>query len=716
MGHGSTGPTRIRALNTEEDAMSATEYTTRDGVAIVTLQNPPVNGLGHPLRLGIVEALDRANNDDAVRAIVVLGHGKGFSGGADITEFNTPRALAEPNLGTVVEAVENNPKPVIAAVAGIALGGGLELALSCHYRVALPDASCGLPEVKLGLLPGAGGTQRLPRAVGLELAVNMVVSGTPAPAQRLPGLFDEIVTGDLVDGAIAFARRVANERPLPRLRDKKVEHPNPEGFLYVAGQMVEAATIGYPAPKACLEAVGASALKPFDEGIRIERDAFTRLMQSSESKALRHVFFAERAASQIPDVPKGTATRPLERAAVLGAGTMGSGITMCLLSAGIPTTLFERSQEPLDRGVGKIREYFEGRAKKGKMSPEAAQQTIALLTPTLQLEQVADADIVIEAVFEDMDVKKEIFGQLDKITKKGAILASNTSTLDLDAIAEVTQRPEDVVGTHFFSPAQVMKLLEVVRGAKTSKEVLATVMGLGKRIKKTSVVSGVCDGFIGNRMVAPYARQCLLMVEEGAMPDQVDRALEKWGLAMGPFRMSDLAGNDIGWAVRKRHYEENPNLRKMLLADRLCEAGRFGQKTGAGWYKYAGRKALPDPEVAALVLQTSQDLGIERRTISSDEIVQRAILALVNEGARILEEKIALRASDIDMVYITGYGFPPFRGGPMHYAESIGLFNVVRAMKRLQVTDKVDSQFWKPAELLEQLAGSGKSFREWSAA
>ena len=696
--------------------MSVTDYSTRDGVAIVTLKNPPVNGLSHGLRTGIVESLDRANADASVKAVVLVGEGKGFSGGADITEFNTPRALAEPNLGTVVTAVQNNPKPVIAAVAGIALGGGLELALSCHYRVGAPTASVGLPEVKLGLLPGAGGTQRFPRAVGLEAAANMIVSGTPAPAKMMKGLFDELVDGDLLDGAVAFAQRVADTRPLPRLRDKKVEHPNAEGFLHVAGQMVEAATAGYPAPKACLEAVAASVLKPFDVGIQQEREAFIQLIQSPESKALRHIFFAERAVSHIPDVPKDTPTRNIERAAVLGAGTMGSGITMTLLAAGIPTVLFERAQEPLDRGVQKIREYFEGRVKKGKMKPDVAQAAIDNLTPTLNMEDAGPADIVIEAVFEEMGVKRDVFGQLDKIMKPGAILASNTSTLDLDAIAAVTSRPQDVIGTHFFSPAQVMRLLEVVRGEKTSKEVLATVMALGKRIKKTSVVSGVCDGFIGNRMIAPYSRQATLLLEEGATPQQVDKALEKWGMAMGPFRMGDLAGNDIGWAIRKRQYEEDPSARKMLIADRLCEAGRFGQKTGKGWYTYAGRKALPDPEVEALIVQGSKDLGVERRKISSQEIVERTVLALVNEGARILEEKIALRASDIDMVYITGYGFPPFRGGPMHYADALGAYNVVRAMERLQQTDKVDSEFWKPAEVLKQLASSGKSFRDWSAA
>ena len=695
--------------------MSATDYTTRDGVAIVTLQNPPVNGLSHALRTGIVKSIDRANADDSVRAIVLVGHGKGFSGGADITEFNTPKTLAEPNLGTVVDTVENNPKPVVAAIAGIALGGGLELAMACHYRVAVPDAAIGLPEVKLGLLPGAGGTQRFPRAVGLETAVNMIVSGESAPAKMLKGLFDEIVEGDLIDGAVAFANRIAAARPLPKLRDKKVKHPNPEGFLHVAGQMVGAATAGYPAPKACLDVVGMSATKKFDDGIKAERDAFVTLIQSSESKALRHIFFSERAVSQIPDVPKSTPTRPIESAAVLGAGTMGSGIAICFLAAGIPTTLFEKAQEPLERGVGKVRAYFERRVKKGRMSPEQAEAAIARLTPTLSLEAVRDADIVVEAVFEEMGVKKEIFGQLDKLMKSGAILASNTSTLDLDEIASATQRPGDVIGTHFFSPAEVMRLLEVVRGKATNKDVLATVMGLGKRLKKTSVVSGVCDGFIGNRMVAQYARQAMLMLEEGALPAQVDKTLEKWGMAMGPFRMSDLSGNDIGWAIRKRQYEENASTRKMLIADRLCEAGRFGQKTGAGWYKYAGRKALPDSQVDALIIQGSKDLGIERRKISSDEIVQRTVLALVNEGARILEEKIALRASDIDMVYITGYGFPPFRGGPMHYAESLGLYNVVRAMERLQVTDKVDSDFWKPAALLKQLAADGKTFRDWSA-
>ncbi|MEL6185435.1 MAG: 3-hydroxyacyl-CoA dehydrogenase NAD-binding domain-containing protein, partial [Myxococcota bacterium] len=578
-----------------------------------------------------------------------------------------------------------------------------------------PKASIGLPEVKLGLLPGAGGTQRFPRAVGLETAANMIVSGEPAPAKMLKGLFAELIEGDLVEGAVAFAGKIADARPLPKLRDQKVEHPSPEGFLHVAEQMVGAATKGYPAPSVCLEVVAKSVSGSFDAGLKAEREAFLKLIQTPESAALRHLFFSERLVSQIPDVPKDTPQRPLESAAVLGAGTMGSGIAMCLLAAGIPTVIYERAQDALDRGVGKIREYFEGRVKKGRMSPEKAEAAVKALTPTLELKDVKDADIVIEAVFEDMEVKKAIFTELDGLMKPGAILASNTSTLDLDAIAAVTKRPGDVIGTHFFSPAQVMRLLEVVRGKETSKDVLATVMALGKRIRKTSVVSGVCDGFIGNRMVGAYVRQALLLVEEGAMPAQVDKALEKWGMAMGPFRMSDLSGNDIGWAIRKRQYAADSSLRKALIADRLCEAGRFGQKTGKGWYTYAGRKALPDPEVDAIIVQGSKDLGIERRKVSSEEIIQRTILALVNEGARILEEKIALRASDIDMVYITGYGFPPFRGGPMHYAESMGLYNVVRAMEGLTQTDKVDSAFWTPAAVLKELAASGKTFRDWSA-
>ena len=694
--------------------MSGTSYTTRGGVAVITLDNPPVNGLGHALRTELVAAIDRANADPAVRALVLVGAGKVFSGGADIKEFNTPKALAEPTLHTVIRAAEESPKPVVVALNGLAMGGGLELALGCHYRVAAPGAPVALPEVKLGILPGAGGTQRLPRAVGLETALEMIVTGAQVPVERLRGtaLVDEIVEGDLVAGAVAFAERIADRHPLPRLRDRKVEHPDPEAFLQFARKSVAAASRGLAAPGKCVDAVEAAVTLPFEEGKAFERSLFLELVQSAESKALRHAFFAERAASKIPDVPDDTPTRPIRTAAVVGAGTMGGGIAMNFASAGIPVALLEVKPEALEKGVATIRKNYEASAKKGKLTAAQVQEAMALIRPTLHYADLAQADIVIEAVFEDMAVKEQVFRRLDEVMKPGAILATNTSTLDVDRIASFTRRPGDVIGTHFFSPANVMKLLEIVRGAKTSKDVLATAMALSKRLRKTGVVSGVCDGFIGNRMLEQYLRQCLFLVEEGALPQEVDAALEAFGLAMGPFRMSDLAGNDVGWYIRKRRYVEKPHVRYSKIADRICEKGRFGQKTGAGWYRYepGRREAIPDPVVEELVVAYRRELGLAPRKISREEIVERAVFALVNEGAKIVEEGIALRASDVDMVYLTGYGFPVRRGGPMHYADSVGLYNVVRAMRRFAANPHGDPAFWTPAPLLARLAAEGKSF------
>jgi len=685
--------------------MGGAEYQARGAVAVITLDNPPVNGLGHALRRGLVDGLDRAAADPAVQAVVLVGAGKGFSGGADIKEFGTPKMTAEPSLHTVIRVVEASPKPVVAALHGVAMGGGLELALACHYRVAARGAQVALPEVKLGLLPGAGGTQRLPRAVGLETALNMIVSGTTVPAVQLEGtrLFDAIVDGDLVEKAAAFAETVAARRPLPRLRDLPVRHPNAEGFLAVARGAVASVSKGYPAPLKCVEALAAAASQPFEEGLRTERDLFLALLGTTESSALRHAFFAERAAAKIADVPEDTPARPIRSAAVIGAGTMGGGIAMNFANAGIPVTVLEADRERLDKGIATIRKSYEGSAKKGKLTAAQVEERMGLLRPTLSYADVAAADVVVEAVFEDMAVKQAVFKTLDETMKPGAILASNTSTLDLDALARTTRRPADVIGTHFFSPAHVMKLLEVVRGRETAKDVLATVMGLARTIKKTAVVSGVCDGFIGNRMLEQYLRQSLLLLDEGALPAQVDRALEAFGMAMGPFRMSDLAGNDIGWLIRKRRYAEHPESERSVIADRLCEQGRFGQKTGAGWYRYeAGRRdALPDPAVDEMIQAYRREKGITPRRIPDDEIVDRCVFALVNEGAKILDEGIAQRASDVDLVYLAGYGFPPFRGGPMFYADTVGLFNVVRRMKEFA---------WVPAPLLARLADEGKTF------
>jgi 3-hydroxyacyl-CoA dehydrogenase len=694
--------------------MSGNPYQAHGEVAVLTLDNPPVNGLGQALRTALVEGIDRANADPAIKAIVLIGAGDLFSGGADIKEFNTPKATAEPTLHTLIRVAESSAKPVIAAIRGTCMGGGLELSLGCHYRVAAPDAQVALPEVKIGLLPGAGGTQRLPRAIGVENALNMIVSGLSVPAAQWKGtaLFDEIVAGDLLQGALAFARRIADRRPLPRLRDRKAEHPNEEAFFQFARNSVAAMVKNYPAPLKCIDAVEASVTKPFDEGMKAERELFMQLIVSPESRALRHAFFGERAASKIPDVPGDTPTRKIESVAVIGAGTMGGGIAMNFLNAGVPVTLLETKQEALDRGVATIRKNYESTVKRGKLTPEKLEQRMAILKPTLSYDDIKAADLVIEAVFEEMGVKESVFRKLDEVAKPGAILASNTSTLDVNKIAGFTKRPQDVVGMHFFSPANVMKLLEVVRGAKTAKDVLATVMQAAKKIRKTAVVSGVCDGFIGNRMVEQYLRQALFLLEEGASPRQVDAALEKFGFAMGPFRMSDLAGNDIGWAIRKRRYQEKPNVIYSRIADRLCELGRFGQKTGSGWYRYeAGRRdALPDPAVDEMIAAYRKEKGITPRKVGDDEMVERCVLALVNEGARILEEGIASRASDIDMVYLTGYGFPLHRGGPMLYADMAGLYNVARTMERFAANPHGDPAFWKPAPLLAKLAAEGKTF------
>jgi 3-hydroxyacyl-CoA dehydrogenase len=689
------------------------------GVAVITLDNPPLNGLNHELRAGLVAGIDQASADAGVKAVIIIGAGRAFSSGADIREFNTPKSTAEPTLRSVIRVVEANAKPVIAAIGGICMGGGLELALGCHFRVASPGAKIALPEVKLGLVPGAGGTQRLPRAIGVEAALNMIVSGATVSSEQFKGtgLIDEIVDGslenELLQGALAFARKVvAEKRALTRLRDVKIDFPNADAFFQFARNSVGPLAKNFPAPLKCIDAVAAAVTKPFDEGLKFERELFMQLVETPESRALRHAFFAERAAAKIPDVPENTPARKIASVAVIGAGTMGGGIAMNFLSAGFPVTILEMKQEALDKGVATLRKNYEGSVKRGKLTPEKLQQNIALLKPTLSYDDIKGADLVIEAVFEDMAVKQAVFDKLDAAMKPGAILATNTSTLDVNKIAGFTRRAQDVVGMHFFSPANVMKLLEVVRGEKTAKDVLVAVMQVAKKINKIAVVSGVCDGFIGNRMIEQYLRQAMFLLDEGASPRQVDGALERFGMAMGPFRMSDLAGNDVGWYIRKRRYVEKPNVIYSKIADRLCELGRFGQKTGLGWYRYeAGKRdAIPDPAVDELIGRYRKEIGIAARKIADDEIVERCILALVNEGARILEEGIAQRASDIDMVYLTGYGFPLYRGGPMLYADMLGLYNVVRSMARLAANAHADPAFWQPAPLLATLAAEGKTF------
>ena len=696
------------------------EYKVQGDVAVITLNNPPVNGLGYDTRVGITNGLEKANADPAVKAIVLTGADKAFSGGADIREFGTAKATQEPNLLSVIRAVETSAKPVVAAIHTVCMGGGLELALGAHYRIAAPGAKIALPEVKLGLIPGAGGTVRLPRVLGVETALNMIVSGEPVNSEMLAGLpgqklFDKMASSPekLLDEAVAFAKDVAAKGgELPLVRNLPAKHPNGDAYFQFARNMVKGMAKNFPAPVKCVDAVENATKMKFDDALAKEREIFVNLMLTPESAALRHIFAAERAASKIPDVGDDVKPRDVKSVAVIGAGTMGGGIAMNFLNAGIPVKMLEMKQEALDKGLATIRKNYEAQVKKGKLKQDKYDQRMALLSTTLDYADLKDADLIIEAVFEELGVKEQVFKKLDEVAKQGAILASNTSTLDVDKIAAFTKRPQDVVGMHFFSPANVMKLLEVVRGAKTAKDVLATVMAIAKKIKKTAVVSGVCDGFIGNRMIEQYSRQAGFLIEEGATPQQVDKAIEKFGFAMGPFRMGDLAGNDIGWAIRKRRYVEKPNMKYSKTADLLCEMGRFGQKTGAGWYDYqpGKRDAIPSKLVEDMIEKHRKDQGITPRKISDQEIVERLVYSLVNEGARIVEDGIASKASDIDMVYLTGYGFPIWRGGPMKYADQMGLFNVAESMKRFARNPNDDAKFWQPAPLLAKLVAEGKTF------
>ena len=658
--------------------------------------------------------------DAKVQAIVLIGSPRAFSSGADIREFAGGAFYADPFLPAAVDAIEAAHKPVIAAISGACMGGGLELALGCHYRVALADSKISFPEVKLGLIPGAGGTQRFPRLVGLETALNLIVSGATVPASALKdsALFDVIAAEALEAATREFVRKLAAKgNAVRRVRDLKVEHPQAEAFLQFARSSAAAVARGMSAPLRAIEAVAASLDASFAKGIAVEQKIFSELMASGESQALRHAFFAERAASKVPGITEATPQRKIARVAVVGAGTMGSGIAMSFANAGIPVTLLEAKPEPLERGMAGIKKFYEGAAAKGKLKGEEAIRRAGLITPALDFTAASDADLLIEAVFEDIEVKKSVFRELDRVARRGAILATNTSTLDVDAIAAFTRRPGDVLGLHFFSPANVMRLLEVVRAKKTRPEVLATALSLARRIGKTAVVSGVCDGFIGNRMINPYFQQSLLMLEEGASPAQIDRAIEAFGFAMGPFRMSDLAGNDISWHIRKRHYAEHPKLRRMRIADRICELGRFGQKTAAGWYRYepGKRDALPDPLVDKIIDEERRALGIKPRKVPEAEIVDRLVYALVNEGARILEEGIALRASDIDVVYLTGYGFPVQRGGPMFHASRAGLGSVLRRMREFAGQCARRPRLLEAGAIADSAGGGGTHFRRRAA-
>ena len=699
-----TKPKMAQDVNANDNVVS----TAREGaVAVLTLQSGPVNALGTALRQGILAAVEAAEADAAVKAIVLIGGGRMFSAGADITEFGKPQSgISLPDL---LNRIEASTKPVVAAIHGNALGGGLETALACHYRVAVPSAKVGLPEVKLGILPGAGGTQRLPRVVGPRKALDVIVGGSPigAKAAAAMGLIDELAPEDSLRAhAVAFAEGVVAEgRPLLKIRDRddKIAEGRDDPGLFAAFREENARkTRGFEAPEACIACIEAACRLPFDEGLAFERAEFQKLVSGTQSAAQRYVFFAERQAAKIPDVPDDTPARPIARVGVIGAGTMGGGISMNFLNAGIPVTIVETKREALDRGLKTIRTNYENTAKKGRLKPEDVETRMGLLTDTLELEKLAECDLVIEAVFEDMGIKKEIFSKLDQIAKPGAILASNTSYLDIDAIAAMTSRPADVIGMHFFSPANVMRLLEVVRGEKTAKDVIATAMQIGRKVGKIPVLVGVCHGFVGNRMLAQRQREANRLILEGVTPWDVDRVVYEFGLPMGPFTMSDLAGLDIGWS-RETNKSES-------VRDLLCEQDRRGQKTSAGFYDYdAKRKATPSKVTEEIIAKVAERQGVKRRDATDQEILERTLYPMINEGAKILEEGKAIRASDIDIVWINGYGWPVYRGGPMFWADTIGLPKV---LERLRAYEAEYGEDFKPSALLERLAAEGKGFKD----
>jgi 3-hydroxyacyl-CoA dehydrogenase len=678
------------------------------GIAIVTVDNPPVNALKHEVRAGLAEALRRTRDDTAIEAVVIACAGRTFFAGADIAEFGRPPQA--PGLGEVITEIEAMPKPVVAAVHGTALGGGFEVALACHWRVAAPTAQAGLPEVKLGLLPGAGGTQRLPRLVGPEKALRMIVTGEPiGAAEALAlGVVDEIAEDDLVSAATAFARRaVAEHRPLQRARDRDDKlapiRADPRPFDEAAAALTRRLR-GREAPAACVEAVRNAFTLPFDEGLRREGELFGRLVVGDQSKAQRHVFFAEREAAKVPGMPEGTRPRPIARAAVVGAGTMGGGIAMCFANAGIPVTLIETGADLLQRGRDRIAANYRSTMARGGLDAAEMGRRMGLIGGAVEIGAAAGADVVIEAVFEEMGLKKRVFAELDRIAKPGALLATNTSTLDVDEIARATTRPQDIVGTHFFSPANVMRLLEIVRGRASAPDAIATALALARRLGKVPAVVRVCYGFVGNRMLARRAVEAERLLLEGAAPQQVEAALVEFGLPMGPFAMGDLAGLDVGWLIRKGRGEH------AAIEDALCEAGRFGQKTGKGYFRYeAGSRApLPDPEVEAIIAAAADRLGIVRRSIGPEEIVERMVLPMINEGARILEEGIAARPGDIDVIWVYGYGWPAWRGGPMYYADQIGLGHVRDRLAFYSAQS--DDVTLQPAPLILRLAAEGKGF------
>ena len=686
-------------------------YEVRGQIGLIQIDNPPVNALSvnKGILQGILDAIKSGDHDPQVNAFLLIGAGRNFSGGADISEFGKDKMPGMATLTDLLAYMDTVTKPIVAAVSGPTMGGGLELALTCHYRVADETAIVALPEVKLGILPGAGGTQRLPRLIGAERALDVMTTGEFIPVKKALdlGVIDELISGDLLDGAITWLKRsLRSGLPIKRASQTTVPGDlDAAQFIGDAKELMAKKWRGFPAPLAIVSCVEAALTLPFKEGLKVERQEFEKLVVSTESKSLRHLFFAERQANKVNGVDKQTPIASIESVAVIGAGTMGGGITMNFLNVGIPVTLIEMNQEALDKGIATIKRNYDATVKKGRLSETARDERLSLLTSTTEIGDAASADLIIEAVYEEMDVKKQIFTRLDSVAKTTAILATNTSTLDINEIASVTSRPSQVIGLHFFSPANVMKLLEVVRADKTAPEVIATSMAIAKKIKKIPVCVGVCDGFVGNRMIHRYIREAEYLLQEGALPHQVDQAIEIFGFAMGPFRMSDLAGLDIGWAIRKRKKAAGlQGDRYVSVGDEICERGWFGQKTGKGYYVYESGSRIPEvnDEVTAIVIKESERVGIERRAIEDQEIVERLMFALINEGADILSEGIAQRASDIDVIYAFGYGFPRYRGGPMFYAETIGYQAVIDGIQR--IADNAHGKHWHASDMLRTLA------------
>jgi 3-hydroxyacyl-CoA dehydrogenase len=687
-------------------------YALKGRVAVITVDNPPVNALGHAVRLGLADALDQALADPGCAAIVLIAAGRTFMAGADVREFGKP--VVPPSNPDVIKRYDAAGKPIVAAIHGTALGGGLELALGCHYRVAVPSAKLGTPEIKLGLMPGAGATQRLPRQIGIAAALDLILKGDPVSAAKAKeiGLIDEVIAGDLEAGALAFADRIADHRPLPRIRNRDdhlaAARQDRSIFLQKRAELAKSAA-NLVAPFRAVDAVEMALDRPFDEALAWERQTFLDLIETPQSKAARHLFFAERECARIPDIPADTPARDIKTAAILGAGTMGGGIAICFANAGIPVTVLEADPAALERGLATIRKTYDSQVERGRLSAAARDERVERISGRLDYEALRDADVIVEAIFEDMDLKKKVFAELDRLARPGAVLATNTSTLDVDEIAAATSRPGDVVGMHFFSPANVMRLLEVVRGRATAPDTMITAMKLGRTLGKIAVPMGVCFGFVGNRMMMRYDLEAHYMLEEGAMPQDIDRVLREFGLPLGLFGMLDMAGVDVMWRVRQhqRKMGRPDTPRFSAIVDRLYEAKRFGQKAGAGYYKYNGRNAMPDPWVEDMIAEESRRLGVTRRIIDDDEIRSRCLAALINEGAYVLEEGIALRSSDIDIVYVNGFGFPAWRGGPMHYADQVGLD---RILADVRLFHQRFGRRWEPAPLLVRLAQAGKGF------